>query len=234
MQKFKPSEVREAALDRIKKIQPLCETILGRKLDANVKVRVHGRLVTGFMFDIWYPCKKAFTVPFSDVASEDLFTRTARVLFSPVLFTLRRIYEILYLDFGARSGHAITRDNVIYILSRTKTKPNTAEFDYFIAHELIHLLTPEVEQYYGNIGTTISEGLATYYGEKVAQLIHPELNVIGDIEARAPYICGYNFIKAIAEITGQDPFKVMSNTPVIETEKGHEYLYRLRALMATA
>lgn len=227
VKRLRSSEVRELASERLKVIKPLCEEAIGRHIE-DVTIRVHGRLLSSFLVDVWYPVKKACTTPFEGHWGAELFTRSLDITVAPVLFTLRGILGLVDSDFRAKSGYAVTGENIIIAISTSAICPGTPEFDYFLAHELTHLLTPDIEKRYcGSTGFTLYEGLGTYYGEKVATILNPEFSV-SSIEDSPRYIHSYQFIISVANISSQDPFQVLLQHPVREPLTN--YLIRLREI----
>ncbi|VVC03767.1 Uncharacterised protein [Candidatus Bilamarchaeum dharawalense] len=227
MKKLRALELREAASDRLRVIQPICEDMLGRRLVRPIEVRIHSKPTTNFLVDFWYPIKTSLSRQQSAFSPEyGTLSRSATVVATPFLFAVRSIYS-LFPGFGAINGYAVTGVNVILVLAKAPLTPNTPNFDYFLAHETIHLLTPDLEVVPKGRGEMLYEGVATYYGEKVARILHPGFEVLRTSEERPVYIFGYHFVKSVAEKTGQDPLMCMIRNPPLSTEHLEPYLARL-------
>ncbi|MFH1520138.1 MAG: hypothetical protein ABID61_00690 [Candidatus Micrarchaeota archaeon] len=212
MRTLRRSEVRKLASERLKVIKPLCEEALGRRINGDITIRVHTRFVSSFLANVWYPTKKAL-FPKPDSFSDDVLSRALTPFAAPFLFAARGLAGILSSEFRPMAGYAVTGENVILLISSSSVLSRAKELDYFLAHELTHLLTDDAEQIPGSFGLAIYEGLATYYGEKVAQRLYPDLNVLDTIEKRPIYVNGYLLMRAIEEKTGRDPLQVLMSLP---------------------
>jgi ABC-type multidrug transport system fused ATPase/permease subunit len=174
MHRSKRAEIKELISERLRVIKPMCEEALGRHIDGEITVRVHGRLASTFLVNVWYPIKKAFTSQEGSI-SDDWFSRALTVAFAPLLFVARGICSMFGSEFRARAGYAVTGENIIVVISSSQVLSKEKELDYFLAHELTHLLTADVEQIPKAFGHMVYEGVATYYGEMVTRRLHPGL-----------------------------------------------------------
>jgi hypothetical protein len=106
----------------------------------------------------------------------------------------------------------------------TRYKPNTPESDYTLAHELTHLLLARhvrFERAAGSLseisrehGQSLEEGAATFYGNLVTQVIHPDFNIRTHPAFKGPYKDGFEFFAAVATAVG-DPLTIISAHPLL-------------------
>jgi hypothetical protein len=211
-------------LGSISKVKPLCEQALGKTLNGDITVKVHGRLATGFILDVWRPLKEAFTTPLSDRPVADILFRSLTVAFLPAWFAIRGISGLSTDSIG----RSVAKDNILYLFPKSKALIGTSTFDYFIAHEIIRLLTFGMRDARDIYGVSLYEGFATYYGGKVTTQLHPDFNVL-TVETRRACIEGYQTVVGIADATGTSPYHAMKTTPPRVDEPWFDYVNRLQA-----
>jgi len=143
---------------------------------------------------------------------------------------------------GKMFGYFYPSGQVIGV-NLNRYSPGTADSDYVLAHEIVHMLLSRHKQFSpvenAEPGITLTEGAATFYGARVAKGIHPAFDVTIHSSFKGEYKLGYELFSAIASGLG-DPASIIGAYPprlgvleYVNAESIASYMEMVRAIQAS-
>ncbi len=219
----------EHAQRRARELLPLCEDAVGRRLGIplvleasnweTLYARTMARLFSGLPFfrKIKNPVFELLNVdiqPLPDSSNYPIppFPDPLSAFFA------MSVYARLHAQKFADAFGYCDREKMLVGINTDAYRPGLPVSDYVIAHELIHLILAELGLDVPiNSNLVLSEGAATFYGDQVTRVIHPDFDITRELSHFGPlYAYGYSFFRVVKEAGFEPVEAITEHSPIVQ------------------
>ena len=212
----------EHARGRARELLPLCEDAVGHKLtvplvlEASDWEALYSRIMRRIFRDLFpvfelngldpeltASLMDAQSIPFPDPSS---------------IFLTLSAYANAHARYFADAFGYCDREHRLIGINLDEYKPGLPISDYVIAHELVHLILAELGLKVPiNSNLVLSEGAATFYGDKVTRVVHPDFEITREFSHFGPiYAYGYLFFRAVKEAGFEPVEAITEHSPIVQ------------------
>lgn len=212
----------EHAQRRARELLPLCEDALSRKLTVPLVLEASSweALFSRTMKRVFRTLLPSFEVSGLDPELSASLTDAQTIPFpdSSFIFLAMSAYADRYAQYFSDAFGYCDRERRVISINIDKYRPGLPVSDYVIAHELVHLILVELGLHVPiNSNLVLSEGAATFYGNQVTRVVHPDFDITFELSHFGPvYAYGYFFFRVVKEAGFEPVEAITEHSPIIQ------------------